>query len=173
MSSKENKKNKLDLGCGKRKIDGATGIDFNSDTNADVVHDLTRFPYPFEDNYFEEIYCRHILEHLPDLVRVMEELHRIAKPGCRIFIESPYWSSYRAFVDPTHVRFLTEKTFDYFTPESSMNFYSKARFKIISTKLELSSRKPVRILGLFLPMTFFKLFNNLISNVYFELEVIK
>lgn len=173
MISEENKKNKLDLGCGKRKREGTIGIDFNSDTQADVVHDLTKFPYPFEDNYFEEIYCRHILEHLPDMVKVMEELHRIAMPGCKIFIEAPYWSSYRAFTDPTHVRFFTENTFNYFTPWSAMNFYSKARFKILSKKLELSSRKPVRILGLFLPLTFFKLFNNLISNIYFELEVIK
>ncbi len=173
MNSKEAEKKRLDLGCGMLKKEGTIGIDFNPDTQADVVHDLTRFPYPFEDNYFEEIYCRHILEHLPNLVKVMEELHRIAKPGCKIFIEAPYWSSYRAFKDPTHVRFFTEDTFDYFTASSAMNFYSTARFNILSKKLELSSKKSVRILGLFLPITFFKLFNNLISNIYFELEVIK
>lgn len=173
MISQDNKTIKLDLGCGNRKKEGAIGIDFNPGTQPDVVHDLTRFPYPFKDNYFEMIYCRHILEHLPDLVKVMEELHRIAKPGCKIFIEAPYWTSYRAFVDPTHVRFFTENTFNYFTPESKMNFYSKARFKILSNRLELSSRRFVRLLGLFLPITFFKLFNNLISNIYFELEVIK
>lgn len=173
MITEENKKHKLDLGCGQRKRQGTIGIDFNSNTQADIIHDLNQFPYPFEDNYFNEIYCRHVLEHLPDLIKVMEELHRIAAPGCKIFIEAPYWSSYRAFVDPTHVRFFTEKTFDYFTPESKMNFYSKARFRVLSKKLELSSRKLVRILGLFLPITFFKLFNNLISNVYFVLEVIK
>jgi len=173
MNGKEAEKKRLDFGCGLRKKQGTIGIDFNPDTQADVVHDLTKFPYPFEDDFFEKIYCRHILEHLPDLVKVMEELHRIAKPGCKIFIEAPYWSSYRAFNDPTHVRFLTENTFDYFTSWSTMNFYSKARFEILSKRLELSSRKPVRILGLFLPLTFFKLFNNLISTIYFELEVIK
>lgn len=173
MVIEENKKNILDLGCGQRKVRGAIGIDFNSNTDADVIHDLTQFPYPFENNYFEEIYCNHILEHLPDLVKVMEELHRVAKPKCKIFIAVPYWTSYRAFVDPTHVRFFTEKTFDYFTEESKMNFYSKARFKVVDKKLELSSKKLVRMLGIFLPVTFFKMFNNLISNVYFELEVVK
>ena len=114
MSDRELEQKKLDLGCGKNKIRGTIGIDFNPSTQADVVHDLTIFPYPFEDNLFEEIYCRHILEHLPNLIAVMEELHRIAKPGCRIFVEVPYWSSHRAFKDPTHVLFFTENSFDYF-----------------------------------------------------------
>lgn len=173
MDNMQEPKEALDFGCGNRKKEGAIGIDFNSETQADVVHDLTQFPYPFEDNSFGTIYCRHILEHLPDLVKVMEELHRIGRPGCRIFIEVPYWTSHRAFVDPTHVRFFTEKTFDYFTQESKMNFYSKARFKVLDKKLELSSNRFIRILSFFLPITFFKMFNNLIANASFELEVIK
>lgn len=173
MINKENKKIKLDLGCGMFKKEGTIGVDFNPNTQADIVHDLNQFPYPFPDDYADEIYCSHILEHLPNLVKVMEEMHRIGKPGCKVFIKVPYWSSYRAFKDPTHTRFFTEETFDYFTPQSKCNFYTKARFKILKKKLILSSRKPVRILGTFLPITFLKLFNNLISEIHFELEVIK
>jgi hypothetical protein len=42
-----------------------------------------------------------------------------------------------ACMDPTHVRFFTEHTFDYFTEDGTMwlsayNYYSHARFKILS-----------------------------------------
>ena len=39
----------LDLGCGNKKRDGTIGVDFNSRTKADIIHDLNIFPYPFED----------------------------------------------------------------------------------------------------------------------------
>ncbi len=165
--------NKLDFGCGNRKKNGMTGIDFNSTTDADVVHDLNVFPYPFEDNSFEEIHCSHILEHLPDLISVMRELYRISKPGAKIFVEAPYWSSHRAFKDPTHIRFFTDNTFDYFSEEYSMNFYSDVRIKVLSVKLEVSSNSLAKFMNLIFPITFLKLFNNLIANIYYILEVEK
>ena len=36
----------LDLGCGKRKRKGTVGIDISKDTDADIIHDLNKFPYP-------------------------------------------------------------------------------------------------------------------------------
>jgi ubiquinone/menaquinone biosynthesis C-methylase UbiE len=163
----------LDFGCGNKKIKNSVGIDFNSSTQADIVHDLNIFPYPIDENIFDEIYCRHILEHLPDLLSVMKELHRVAKPGALIFVESPYWSSHRAYKDPTHVRFFTENTFDYFTNEYSMNFYTDVRVIVEKVELEISSNIFARISSKILPISFLKLFNNLISNVKFVLRVVK
>ena len=54
----------LDLGCGKAKKSNALGIDINPDTDADVIHDLNVFPYPFPDNEFGVVHCDSILEHL-------------------------------------------------------------------------------------------------------------
>ena len=63
----------LDLGCGNAKRPGAVGVDFNDRTAADIVHNLNSFPYPFEDASFDEIYLDNVLEHLDDVMGVMEE----------------------------------------------------------------------------------------------------
>jgi ubiquinone/menaquinone biosynthesis C-methylase UbiE len=44
-----------------------------------MVYDFDIFPYPFEDNTFDEIFSAHFLEHVTDLGKVMEELTRIGK----------------------------------------------------------------------------------------------
>ena len=119
----------LDMGCGNNKRPGAIGIDFNANTQADVVHDLNAFPYPFAESAFDEIYVTHCIEHLDNVVKVMEEIHRIAKPGARIVIDAPYFSGQDAFSDPTHKHFFTSRSFDYFTGDfPEFAFYSKARF---------------------------------------------
>jgi hypothetical protein len=40
----------LDVGCGKNKRKGAIGIDIDPNSDADVIHDLNIFPWPFNDN---------------------------------------------------------------------------------------------------------------------------
>ena len=45
----------LDLGCGKKKRPGSVGVDINPNSDADIIHDLNVFPYPFENSSFE--YC--------------------------------------------------------------------------------------------------------------------
>lgn len=57
-----------------KKTEGAVGIDFVGNTNADVVHDLNIFPYPFPDNDFDKVVCSHVMEHIDDVVKVMEEV---------------------------------------------------------------------------------------------------
>ena len=44
--------------------DGLVTLDFNSDHNPDVVHDLNVFPYPFDDNSADEIHAYEVVEHL-------------------------------------------------------------------------------------------------------------
>ena len=76
-STTSTQKRILDVGCGQNKYPGAIGIDANRATHADVIHDLGTFPYPFADNEFEEIICRHVIEHVPDVLGFVNELHRI------------------------------------------------------------------------------------------------
>ncbi|MBI4060218.1 MAG: class I SAM-dependent methyltransferase, partial [Elusimicrobia bacterium] len=65
----------LDLGCGNRKRPGAIGVDNNPAVKPDVLHSLEKLPYPFEASSADEIYMDNSLEHLDDVVAVMEELH--------------------------------------------------------------------------------------------------
>jgi predicted SAM-dependent methyltransferase len=46
---------------------------------ADVKADICNLP--FEDNSYDVILCNHVLEHIPDDTRAMEELFRVLKPG--------------------------------------------------------------------------------------------
>ena len=70
----------LDIGCGKKKVPGAIGVDFNTSLSADVIHDLNLFPYPFKDEEFDKIHISNTLFLLENPVKVMEEIFRICKP---------------------------------------------------------------------------------------------
>src|SRR5438874_13117760 len=71
----------LDVGCGWNKTPGAIGIDANPKTHADIIHDLGSIPYPFPDHEFDEVICRHVAEHVPDVMAFVAELDRITKSG--------------------------------------------------------------------------------------------
>lgn len=44
----------------------------------------------------------------------MHELYRISQRGAKIYIRTPFYSAWGQFMDPTHVRFFTPWTFNYF-----------------------------------------------------------
>lgn len=55
-----------------------TTTDLNSplaDVKADICH------LPFDDDTFDVILCNHVLEHIPDDTKAMQELYRVMKPG--------------------------------------------------------------------------------------------
>jgi SAM-dependent methyltransferase len=123
----------LDLGCGNRKRPGAVGVDINDRTAPDVIHDLNVFPYPFSDSSFDEIYLDNVLEHLDDVIRVMEEVYRISAPGASVKVIVPYFRSHWACIDPTHRHFFTVDSFGYFDPEHILGTrykYTTAKFTI-------------------------------------------
>jgi SAM-dependent methyltransferase len=114
---------------------GWINLDVSKEVNPDVCHNLNKFPYPFKENEIDEFYADNILEHLDDAIKPMEEIWRIGKNGSKLTILVPLYPSVWSFLDPTHKQFYTFNTFDYFTKEHSLNYYSHARFKIISKKI--------------------------------------
>lgn len=108
---------RLDIACGQRKEEGWVGIDIADIEGVDIVHDLTEFPWPIEDNSVDEAKAIHYLEHVRDLIPFMNEVHRILKPGAQLLIVSPYWSSSRHAQDPTHCQPIVEQKFLYFNQE--------------------------------------------------------
>jgi SAM-dependent methyltransferase len=134
----------LDLGCGSAKYPGAVGLDISADTQADVVHDLDAFPYPLEDGAFDQVLMQDVIEHLAEPIRVMEEVVRVCRPGARIHLRTPHFSSVLAYSDPTHrhvfsadgIRTLAEPRFAH---------YTRARLRIVHVTLDLWY--PFRALG--------------------------
>lgn len=82
----------LDIGCGSAKTPGAVGLDISPDTDADIVHNLDELPYPIEDASFDQILMQDVIEHVREPIKVLEELHRIARPGARIQLRTPHFS---------------------------------------------------------------------------------
>ena len=54
---------------------------------ADVKADICDLP--FEDNSFDTILCNHVLEHIPDDTKAMQELYRILKPNGMAILQIP------------------------------------------------------------------------------------
>lgn len=119
----------LNLGCGRKPMGGAVNLDISSEVGADVVHDLAAMPWPLPPDQFREVYAYDVIEHMDDVPRVMEEIHRICRPGARVHITVPHFSSGNAFTDPTHRHFFSCFSFDYFDESHGLAFYSRARFR--------------------------------------------
>ncbi len=130
---------KLNLGCGKDIKQNYVNLDVVKLPGVDIVHNLEKYPYPFKDNEFDEVYCHHVLEHMTSIVKPLEELWRITRKGGKLVIEVPISPGIGAFVDPTHKSFYTFGTFDYFTENNMLNYYSKARFKILKRRIIFST----------------------------------
>jgi len=137
---------KLNIGCGKdiRRDDKDKWINLDSVKlpGVNVVHNLDKFPWPFKDGEFELINCSHVLEHLNEIIKPMEEIWRITKNKAKTIIEVPIFPSVGAAADPTHKSFYTYQTFNYFRVNDGLNYYSKARFKIIKRKIVFSRLFP-------------------------------
>jgi len=126
---------KLNIGCGKDIKPGFVNIDIIKLPDVDKIVNLNKYPWPFKDNEFDYVFCASVLEHLEDIVKALEEIHRICKNNAIVDIIVPHFSSMGAFKDPTHKHFFTYYSFDYFTEDGGYNFYSKARFKILKRKI--------------------------------------
>ena len=103
MAEEDKKLKKLHLECGKNILDGWINLNSTDREGVDVVYDIRtakKDPMPFKDNSIDEIFGRHVLERVPDLLPLMEELHRIAKPNAKAVFHMPYGSSDNAWEDP-------------------------------------------------------------------------
>jgi len=94
---------RLNLGCGKKKVEGFIGVDIK---NADVVADIRKLPY--EDNSVDEIMAIHVCEHFyrHEIASVLKEWMRVLKPNGRMVLELP----------------CLDKVLEHFASDSPVNF---------------------------------------------------
>ena len=139
-------KKKLNLGAGKDIRDGYVNHDIADLLGIDVVHDLNEYPWPWDENQFEEILALDILEHINDFTKAMEEIYRILTDSGKVTVRVPYWNHSCAYIDPTHKRGFHEHTFHFFDVNShyykERGYYSNASFKIIDEVLILAPGAP-------------------------------
>jgi hypothetical protein len=112
----------------------------------DCVLDLFEYPWPWKDNSVDEVWCSHIVEHIPHYAELISytdlepsdtlrraakldgwyaffyEVWRVLKPGGVVHVVAPYaWSS-AAVLDPTHTRMVAPGSFSYFVPNPNAPF---------------------------------------------------
>ena len=109
---------RLNIGCGRNILSGWTNVDSAALPGVDVIADLeqcAQAPLPFPDSSCDEFLLSHVLEHVRNTLGLMQELHRVAKPGAKIVIRTPHGGSDDAWEDPTHVRAYFPNSFAYFS----------------------------------------------------------
>ena len=120
----------LDVGCGITTDPGAIGIDRIPGTAADAIVDVDRFPYPFRDERFDHVRAVHVIEHVADVIRTIEEFHRLLRPGGTVYIATPHYTDFSSFCDPTHRWHLNSFSLRYFgADDAGFGYYSRARFR--------------------------------------------
>jgi SAM-dependent methyltransferase len=136
----------LDVGCGSKKYPGAVGVDVSAETDADVVLDLDRPPYEeLETDSFDQVLCQDVLEHVAEPVRVMEELHRVTRPGGRIHVRTPHFSSVLAYGDPTHRHYFSTVAVRSLA-EPGFAHYTSVRMRVVGLWLDFWT--PFRLVGI-------------------------
>jgi predicted SAM-dependent methyltransferase len=175
---------KLNLGSGKDVRHGFVNLDSAKLPGVDIVHNLNKYPWPIKNNEFDFVLCDNVLEHLDSIIKPAEELWRITKPKGKIVVKVPLSPSIWAFTDPTHKSYYTFLTFNYFRQGDGLNYYSKARFKILKRRIEFGRYTKVRNTGFmewlvnlnsYFQRFYYAYLFFLIpaSSIYFELETVK
>lgn len=124
---------KLNLGCGNKRKEGFLGVDLYPCSAVDRIANLND-DLPFQDNSVIEIYMDNVIEHIPDLVKLFKEMHRICCNGAKIRIITPHFSSLSSWIDPTHIHHLSYFSMDHFG-KISVAHYTGGGFKVTSRKL--------------------------------------
>lgn len=126
---------RLNLGCGRSKRADCLNVDRRAGVAPDLVWDLERFPYPLPARHFVQVFALDVVEHLENLPGFMEETYRLLAVDGILEITTPHFSCANSFTDPTHRRHLGYFSFDFFTPDSSYEFDTAARFAIVERAL--------------------------------------
>jgi SAM-dependent methyltransferase len=100
----------LDLGCGaQRQYPDSFGVDLRATAEVSVRAELSG-RLPFRDEAVDRVHVVHLLEHLPDFLPLVDECHRVLRPGGVLHLMAPWWRHVNAVADPTHVRLLDVQT---------------------------------------------------------------
>ena len=111
--------------------------DFEDEFIAQHQYNICNIPHP--DNSFDLIICYHILEHIPDDSKAMQELSRILKPNGICLIQTPFKAG-ATYEDKTIVT--PEDRLAHFGQEDHVRIYSIAN---LQERLHLNGFDTVKI----------------------------
>ena len=113
---------RVELGCGwtrRMKPHPFIGVDGylykdkeTGEPIVDIVKDLER-GVPFSDDSVDIVFASHFMEHVNDLIGVIEEVYRVLKPNGVLEMINPWWESVFAHANPDHKRLIHEGLWGY------------------------------------------------------------
>lgn len=113
---------KLHIGGGHNVHPGWLNADIDPVAPAVIYLDATR-SFPFDDKVFDYVFSEHMIEHVPYAAarKMLDECHRVLKPGGRIRIATPDFSAlvglyhpYRSKLQEDYLKWSIEQ----FVPEA-------------------------------------------------------
>jgi SAM-dependent methyltransferase len=127
----------VNLGSNRNRIPNSIGVDAIAQDGVDVVHDLNFFPYPFDENSIDVVHAYHVIEHLDNPLKAIEEIHRILIPDGILYLRVPHFSSLYAWGDITHKQAFSTHAFDIFdvTGDFKNWGYTTKKFYFIKKKI--------------------------------------
>ncbi len=149
---------RIDLGCGTQVRDGYAGVDLLALPGVAIVRNVDRHGLPFSDSTISHIYTAHFLEHVQDLVFVMNEIHRVCCQDAIVEISVPTLLGPYSAADPTHVHLFNARTLSYFEAgsgeyagivkgfqilEQHVGFSLRARLRVVKAAASHDSQEPV------------------------------
>lgn len=162
---------KINVGCGNDKKEGYLNIDSEASAKPDKKVNLDKYPWPFKANSCDEFYCSHVLEHLQEPVKAINEMHRILKKGGELVVIAPFYASPGAFYDLTHKHFFGYRSFDSFCDGRAYNYMSKGA-KFSYKKRRLVFAKTHQLIGVSLFANAFpKIYEDFFAGVFPAREV--
>jgi len=130
----------LHLGCGDKPTleQAAVNVDIRALRGVDVVCDLNELPWRWEDGEFDKVDATDILEHLDDVVGVVNEVWRVLEPGGVLWIRGPHQFGRNWLANPTHQRAFNEFSFDYLDPNlpngQSLGYLTDCKFRVLQAE---------------------------------------
>lgn len=103
----------VDIGPGEARAEGFIGM--GRDDGCEIYADLEQFPWPLSDNSIAVLRANHVLEHLANSTKSMEEIYRVLAPKGIAVITVPSTSGEGAFAHPEHKTFWNKSSFAFWT----------------------------------------------------------
>ena len=92
----------LNLGCGTDYREGCVNVDLRREVKADVYGNAQDLP--FKEGIVSKALVFSVLEHMPDLPKVLSDLARVVRRGGQLIVRVPHYTGTSSWANIEHVK---------------------------------------------------------------------